>query len=241
MRHLGWPLTKWLVVLLLFWLALFFSWTSLSAVDFLYPTLYKQLEIDKTIEKFGPQNRYKRDFSLTSQAEHQSLFAQIVVAINRNGTGLSRIAYHNAQGQIIDQLLRPEEITHLEDVSSLLATLRNVTVIAAIILVLALGYWWKKKTYRQFPSVHRAFLAMLALGIVGTMVLALLGPTKIFYWLHTQIFPADHQWFFYYQDSLMTTLMKAPDIFAYIAAFIVTLALVYFAALVALVRRLICG
>jgi hypothetical protein len=49
-------------------------------------------------------------------------------------------------------------------------------------------------------------------------VLVLFGPVNVFYKLHTWIFPADHQWFFYYQESLMTTLMKAPDIFGGIAA-----------------------
>ena len=36
--------------------------------------------------------------------------------------------------------------------------------------------------------------------------------------MHEMVFPDDHQWFFYYQDSLMTTLMKAPDIFFAIGA-----------------------
>jgi hypothetical protein len=43
--------------------------------------------------------------------------------------------------------------------------------------------------------------------------------------LHTVVFPADHQWFFYYKDSLMASLMKAPDIFAAIAAQLLVVAL----------------
>jgi hypothetical protein len=41
-----------------------------------------------------------------------------------------------------------------------------------------------------------------------------LGAKKVFYQLHVWIFPEGHQWFFYYQESLMSTLMKAPDLFA---------------------------
>lgn len=236
-RSIG-ALTKWLMVLLLFWVALFFSWTTLSCVDFMYPMLYKQIEIGASIDKFGPQNRYKKDFALTSRAERESLFSQIVVAINHNGEGLEDMVYHNPQGQVIDKLLRPAEVVHLKDVAVLLATLRYVTVVASLILILVLIYWWKAKPKIGFPSVKAAFGGMLVLSVFSTLMLTLIGPTKIFYWLHTKIFPADHQWFFYYQDSLMTTLMKAPDIFAYIAILLVVLAWAYFAILVALVRRL---
>ncbi|MFT7095179.1 MAG: hypothetical protein ACJAV3_002995, partial [Alcanivorax sp.] len=32
------------------------------------------------------------------------------------------------------------------------------------------------------------------------------------------LFPAENEWFFYWQDSLMSTLMKAPVLFGGIAA-----------------------
>jgi len=60
----------------------------------------------------------------------------------------------------------------------------------------------------------------LGLSTLGAIVMAL-GPKAVFYWAHTKIFPAGHQWFFYYEESLMTTLMKAPDIFAFIALLLV--------------------
>src|SRR5690606_5060552 len=59
-----------------------------------------------------------------------------------------------------------------------------------------------------------------------TLVIFITGPTKVFYWLHEQIFPDEHEWFFYYQDSLMTTLMKAPDLFGFIAVILVILMMV---------------
>lgn len=60
-------------------------------------------------------------------------------------------------------------------------------------------------------------LGLLGFSALTTITLILFGPTKMFYWLHTKIFPHNHQWFFYYQESLMTTLMKAPDLFGFIA------------------------
>ena len=53
----------------------------------------------------------------------------------------------------------------------------------------------------------------------------LIGAKRVFYSLHDLIFPAEHQWFFYYQDSLMSTMMKAPDFFAYVAAALAVLAI----------------
>jgi len=56
----------------------------------------------------------------------------------------------------------------------------------------------------------------------------IVGPKDVFYQMHIWVFPDNHQWFFYYQDSLMSTMMKAPDLFAGIAAQIVLLALLLF-------------
>jgi len=54
------------------------------------------------------------------------------------------------------------------------------------------------------------------------------GFTDVFYYLHTLVFPDNHQWFFYYQESLMSSLMKAPDLFAGIAISLsVTAAIIY--------------
>ena len=64
-------------------------------------------------------------------------------------------------------------------------------------------------------------------------VIAIIGPQKTFYQLHEWAFTEKAQWFFYYQDSLMTTLM--PEIvFADIAVLLgtVTIALWFFITLV---------
>jgi hypothetical protein len=47
------------------------------------------------------------------------------------------------------------------------------------------------------------------------------------------VFPPGHAWFFYYEDSLMTTLMQAPHLFGFIAVAIGVLALALFGGLTA--------
>ena len=48
--------------------------------------------------------------------------------------------------------------------------------------------------------------------------------------MHEWVFPAEHQWFFYYQESLMTVLMKAPDLFGAIAILIAVLGIGFYLA-----------
>ncbi len=69
------------------------------------------------------------------------------------------------------------------------------------------------------------------------LLVLVIGRARCFYQFHVWIFPDDHQWFFYYQESLMSTLMKAPVLFGYIAAVLVGLAVVLLAALLALAGR----
>jgi hypothetical protein len=60
----------------------------------------------------------------------------------------------------------------------------------------------------------------------------------VFYALHDWIFPPDRPWFFYYQDSLLTTMMKAPDLFGAIAAEILAVALLLYTGILFAARRL---
>lgn len=69
-------------------------------------------------------------------------------------------------------------------------------------------------------------MVVLCISLFAVGVL-LAGAKKFFYWLHTIVFPADHQWFFYYEESLMSTLMKAPALFAPISILLILLGLVF--------------
>lgn len=194
--------------------ALWLAWQLLVPVNFAYPLAYEVLDIDQHVATFGPQNRYKNDFALTTAREQKRLFGEIVKAIQHGGKGLREIAYITTGGQT-HTLLREAETVHLQDVANLITLLDRASWVCLAILAGTLAFM----RHRNMPAPRGKQILLGAGGFlltVGVILLAF-GPTQTFYWLHTQIFPEDHEWFFYYQDSLMTTLMKAPDLFGFIA------------------------
>lgn len=224
-----------LFTLLAFLATLMLAWQLLAGVNFLYPVWYEVIGIDQTIATYGPRNPYRHQFENTSKAERARLFAAIVTAIHDQGKGLDTLSYHDPAGRVIDKLLTPPEITHLQDVARLVGMLRKIgwsAVLALPILLLPAVRW-----RLPMPSVGRlmAIAAGVLLAIAGLIVL--IGPVKVFYRLHTWIFPAGHAWFFYYEESLMTMLMQAPILFGYIAPTLAVLSLLLFPALLWLLRR----
>lgn len=216
--------------------SLWLAWQALVPVDFGYGLAYRLLDIEAHVQQFGPQNRYKEDFEQTSPREQKRLFGAIVHAIQHDGNGLRQIFYTTADGRRYT-LLREAEAIHLQDVANLLNFFDRVTLGATLLLALLAGYLKRRKV--PAPSIPHLLAGLGGLLAVCGLILLVAGPTKTFYWLHIQIFPADHEWFFYYQDSLMTTLMKAPDLFGFIAALWVILALTILAACYWLLTRLL--
>lgn len=207
-------------------LALWLSWQALVPVDFGYGLAYRLMDIEQHVQRFGPQNRYKDDFERTTPAEQKRLFGAIVTAIQNDGDELRTIFYTTNDGRR-HTLLREAEAIHLQDVANLIDLFDKAALVSALLLAGIAGFL----KVRQFPAPSiPQMLGGLGVLLLGCgLILLIAGPTNTFYWLHVQIFPDDHEWFFYYQDSLMTTLMKAPDLFGFIAALWVTLALVVLA------------
>ena len=214
--------------------AVFIAWHVLAKADFVYPLWYDILGIERTIAEYGPQNRYRRHFETTPKAERIRLFSAIVTAVHAGGQGLATLDYYGADGRVIDRLLTPPEIVHLQDVARLIDRLQIVGwgALAAwgILLALALRQGWRA------PSVAGALLRTLASAVTAGLVLVAIGPVQVFYALHEWVFPSGHQWFFYYQESLMTLMMKAPDLFGYIAIALLGLAVLIFSVLIVLAR-----
>ena len=192
------------------------SWQLLVSADFLYPLWYDVIGIDRTIAEYGPKNRYRGHFELTTREERTRLFAVIVAGIHDGGQGLETLTYHDARGNPVAPLLRSPEIAHLRDVARLVEWFYRLGMGATLIWLLALAQLWR---LRLPPPPLGRYLAGFGLtaGVLALGVIAV-GAEKVFYKAHTLIFPAGHQWFFYYEESLMTMLMKAPDLFAAIAA-----------------------
>lgn len=216
--------------------ALWLSWRCLAAADFLYPAFYELLDISGHIDRFGPENRYKRDFQTTHRDEHLRLFHEVVVAIHDSGQGLELLEYRDSAGRPIDRFLREPEVTHLRDVARLIDRVAPVGWIAVawtgVHLLLIGALRWRVPRLRRLLGA-----SLVATGAAVLLVLAI-GPKRAFRLFHDAVFPPENPWFFYYQDSLMTTMMKAPDLFGAIAVTLLVLALGLYAIILLAAGRL---
>ncbi|MGH8501727.1 MAG: DUF1461 domain-containing protein [Gammaproteobacteria bacterium] len=215
--------------------ATYVAWLALAQVNFLYPVWHDLIGIDRTIETYGPQNRYRHGFELTSKAERCRLFAGIVDAIHDRGAGLEKLVYHDTEGHALGTLLRAAEIVHLKDVAALIEMAGRIGLCASVIAVLLLLNIRRRKL--PIPAV-KSLLPGLALVVALAAVIIAAGPVDVFYWLHTVVFPPGHAWFFYYQDSLMSTMMMAPVLFGYIALVWALLAVLLLTGFIALAWRM---
>jgi len=208
---------------------------ALSQQNFLYGIWHDYAGISENIEKFAPQNKFRDGFETTDAETRKALFAGIVMAIHNNGDGLEALRYLNADTQQSTPLLHAAEVLHLKDVANLIEFLEKLgwgllllwSIITSYLLMMRKG----------FPSMQSAVWNLSA-GLLGlASILLYFGPKTVFYQLHIWVFPPEHPWFFYYQDSLMSTMMKAPDLFAYIAISLSLLALLFFSTLFVLFSR----
>ena len=206
---------QWTVFLLLTAIvALGMSWWLWAQVDFAYPWLHDHAGIAENITQYAPHNTLRPQFDTTSTTERIRLFHGIVVAIHQHGQGLAELTYHDGTGQPLNTLLTPPEVLHLQDVANLIDKLRNIVLVAFGCWGVLLAVLWHQRT--ALPSVKQLCAGIGAVGVLCVVVLSL-GAVNVFYQLHEWIFPAGHQWFFYYEQSLMSMMMKAPDLFGYIA------------------------
>ena len=219
------------------WVSLYLAWSLLSAGNFFYPQLHDLIGIQDTIEEYAPQNIHKNRFDETTREQRTKLFRQILYGVNHNGAGLKTIQYSNRQGEPIDLLLRPVEIIHLNDVANLLTVFRKSATIALAVFIAMVVVFRVQRLHLSRP---RTLLTVTVITLLaGTVIISLSGAKALFYQLHTIVFPPGHQWFFYYQESLMTLLMKAPDIFAWQAAMLLIVSVVVFYLLLLLTHALL--
>ena len=215
-RHFAIYLLTHALVLTTLIVSLFLSWRITNQFDYFYPFLYEQISIENHINRFAPKNsKGHQHFEHTTNEERLALFSEIVYAINHDGEGLRQLTY-SPPNHPSHKLLTEPEASHLEDVAKLFDTIfqLGLIVLAIWILLLVLGRLWKTfhLTFRKI--IYASLLQALVIGLF----LAIATPYQVFYQLHKLIFPPNSKWFYYYHESLMATLMKAPDLFGYIAA-----------------------
>lgn len=221
--------------------ALLLSWHLCSLADFFYPFFYNLLDISSHIDHFAPKNLYKSGFALTSDSERFRLFSEIVNGVQHRGVSLGEIRYFT--GTEYHTLLRAPEVIHLLDVRLLINRFYLIGLwcgafYAASLLYLLILSQRSHRLAQNKKAEYPRWLFKLAALFAAAALLIWIGPTRVFYTFHEWVFPSDHQWMFSYQESLMTTLMKAPDIFAAIAIAVVVGALLI-GALLGLIKRVL--
>lgn len=210
-----------------------FSWQLNKSADFFYGFWYQQLNIEQTITTYVPDNTFdKKDYVDTNTDQRVDNFSEIVTEIHNNGEHLAQLSYVNKQQQV-KKLLTTAEIIHLKDVSHLIQKLTLVSVGNFCILLFLSGVIYQQKFY--LPKRKDQFLAVVLPSSLLFILFIVFGFTELFYYLHTVVFPDNHQWFFYYQESLMSSLMKAPDLFAGISVTLTVTALIIYVAIYRLV------
>ena len=201
---------------------LYVSWQVLSQANFLYDQIYEHNNLEAHVNKFAPQNRSgKESFALTTKAERLRVFSEIAHEINTGGGGLGQITFTPSGAAQATKFLVEAEHGHLEDVTNLVSSLKPVGAAVASLLIAFYGFCWyyKVSRYQYFWRPSGVFVSLVQIAVVAVICAAitfLLGPQQTFYLLHEWAFSDKAQWFFHFQDSLMTTLM--PEVvFANIA------------------------
>lgn len=212
------------------------AWLTLMPFDFLYGLFHDIAGIEEGIEKYGPLNRYREGFELTDRGQRLDLFHQISVSIHNSGEGLADIVYVTPTKAAPQLLLREPEVQHLRDVAQLIDWLKPVVLVSMLAwLILTIKFFCRRK---GFPELRYQLLGLGVFAMTVALLLGIIGAEKVFNTLHEWIFPGEHQWFFYYQDSLMSTMMLAPVLFAWIAGALVAIAVTVYAFVNFTLRRL---
>ena len=199
----------------LFCVCFYLAWQTSAATNFLYSVWYEVLDIDETISTYAPRNKNRQEFEQTNKHEQVRLFSGIVTGIQNKGEGLSELKYANSNGKVIDTLLTDAEVIHLNDVANLVSNFKHFAIIGGLIALIAFALMFVLKTKLTEFKYH--LIGAVGIIVIIVIFLQIVGPTKVFYAGHELIFPNNHQWFFYYEDSLMSTMMKAPVLFGPIA------------------------
>jgi len=228
MRKIFWGL----FLVFSFFITLPVSWWVLAKADFGYTFLYEKIDISAHIERYAPRNnKDKKDFLFTTKAERVNLFHGIVEAIHNKGEGLTDLLYGNEK----KELLTNSEVIHLKDVANLLDKLKPILWIGLIFWLFFLIILRFKRM--KLPPAKQLLISAVLITLFLAVILSL-GPERVFNQLHVWVFPNNHQWFFYYEESLMSTMMKAPDLFAYIAGIWALISVVLTVLLLRLLKQL---
>lgn len=219
--------------------SLLLSLTLLEKTDYSYKIFHEFAEVDKHVKRYTWRNPEKADFTESKPAQQIAAFHEISAAVNSMSLlTWSDESYSNEAYQVFNKLsaisykindntkplLVKAEVDHLVDVAWFIVKLEQVLITTCVVsLILLVAMFREKLGHFCIRTYYRNYLAVLSvLALIGLI----LGFERIFYQFHIWIFPPQNQWLFSHKYSLMVTLMKAPQLFAYIGVvlLIVTMA-----------------
>jgi len=223
---------------------LYMSWQILSQANFLYDQIYDYNDLENHINEYAALNRNgKESFALTEKTERVQIFNDIAREINTGGAGLAAISFVGIGENTSIPFLIAEEHDHLQDVANLVTSLKPLGALLASALIAFYGFCWYYKVtrYHYLWRPSDIFVSLFQIAAVVTLCVAItfaLGPQQTFYLLHDWAFSDKAQWYFYFEDSLMTTLM--PEVvFGNIAALITVLTIFNWLLINFILRRLL--
>lgn len=200
-------------------------WLLLFQTNFFYGFWHDYGGIKENIEFYAPKNHFITSFELTNKQERVYVFQQINNAVHMNANELSNIVFSTPIKSKI-QLLHADEIQHLQDVAMLIKKLYKGLLAMFVIWLITLVYAYKKSLL--LPSLKKQLTALLFIIALIVLIIILLGPTNVFYALHEVVFTKGVPWFFYYEESLMSTIMAAPTLFGWIAlSYLILLTIIF--------------
>lgn len=219
------------------------SWHLLSKANFFFYHIYEYNELQEHIDKYAPQNRNRDNFEDTTKEERVRIFGEMVTAINNNGLGLSDIEYRLRSGEIIDTFLTEPELNHLVDVSDLISGVNRIGIIVSFSLILfyllCLFYKIKKGVSFWKPAgVTISFINICVLALIVTGTIFIVGPREVFHKFHEWFFANKGQWYFYFEDSLMTTLLP-EHVFGSISVLLFAATLVLWIFFTGLIKKIL--
>ena len=207
------------------------SWHTLSKLNFFFDHVYEYNEIADHIDQYAPKNVNRNDFEVTTKEERIRLFGEMVTAVNSDGSGLSDIYYKAPSDEKIDTFLTEPELNHLIDVSELVSYSNEIGVTVAICLVVIYSLLYICKSSNTKPFWKPISMPIILINtslftIIGTLGIFMIGPHNVFLYLHEVMFSDKAQWDFFFEESLMTTLLPVP-VFGSMAIMLVVVAILW--------------
>lgn len=189
-------------------------WLSLFSQNFFYGFWHDYGGIKANIEKYAPHNQTIHEFENTTKNERKQVFWQINYAVHVSPNTLKDITF-TTTNNTNKTLLTADEIAHLEDVATLIQRLYIILLIMFTGWLCCLSLAFKFKY--ELPKLKKQIISLMVTLTAFSLVIIFIGPTTFFYFLHELIFTEGVPWFFYYEESLMSTMMAAPKLFGWIA------------------------